>query len=412
LKKLHTMMDDGASKLTATTSHEHDMRPFSTGEYGTVSEDAEKSKAPVSEIEEKKDEIEKQGYQANVYDVDWSGNVPRFDVTESVKWQAYLQEHGYVVLKGILTKDQVTELRGDVYDWLESHPETTFKRGDPSTWDKIIVNKKNGIVGQNGAGQADHMWKIRGNQRVIDAFATIWGTDDLLTSFTGFNVFRPWGYKPEWKTNGGWFHVDQNGGNPERRGFQCVQGLVNLFDVTDSTGGLTVIPKSHIDFEGLVERQETWVKAFRGDFIPLQKTDPFFKKPYVKKVLLCKAGDICLWDSRTVHCSTPALREKEKPAGGWELLRIALYVCMSPRSKASDEVLKQRENAYEDHISTSHWPHYFQGHRPPGLNKEGKLQVVPHKMELTPRMRELIGRPLFKKSPHAPKKCAAACELL
>lgn len=32
---------------------------------------------------------------------------------------------------------------------------------------------------------------------------------DLIVSFDGGNAFRPWKIKPEWSTDGGWWHVDQ-----------------------------------------------------------------------------------------------------------------------------------------------------------------------------------------------------------
>ena len=38
----------------------------------------------------------------------------------------------------------------------------------------------------------------------------VWGGErDLIVSFDGGNAFRPWKIKPEWSTDGGWWHVDQ-----------------------------------------------------------------------------------------------------------------------------------------------------------------------------------------------------------
>ena len=64
----------------------------------------------------------------------------------------------------------------------------------------------------------------------------------LITSFDGINVFRPWRRKPEWKTLGGWTHVDQG---RSKLGFHCVQGLVTITDSTPETVGLVVVPGSH-----------------------------------------------------------------------------------------------------------------------------------------------------------------------
>ena len=74
------------------------------------------------------------------------------------------------------------------------------------------------------------MWFVRTRPKVKQAFSQVWGTDDLITSFDGCGVFRPWGFNPDWKTDGGWWHVDQNSRLSGGNGYECVQGLVNLFD--------------------------------------------------------------------------------------------------------------------------------------------------------------------------------------
>jgi len=322
-------------------------------------------------------------------DVDFSDTVPRFDIEDS-EWQEYLKSNGYVVIKSVIDKRKVEELRNDVYDWCENHPSggKVFNREDPESWRECFLgNPATGIVWASGAGQADHMWKLRGEERVQRAFKKIWNTDRLLTSFDVFNLFRPWAYDEGWRTKGGWFHIDQNGNNPKRKGFQCVQGLVNLYDADETTGGLTVIPKSHLDFQAMCARLK-W-PARGGDFIPIHFMDPVLKKPFVKKFVNAKAGDLCLWDSRTVHCNSPGITPSIKPAEGWHLLRICLYVCMTPYEKASGAVLAKRSNAYDNHCGTSHWPHLYNA-RPCGMTKDGEWNTVPHKMKLTPEMEVLI----------------------
>jgi hypothetical protein len=106
-------------------------------------------------------------------------------------------------------------------------------------------------------------------------------------------------------------------------------------------------------------------------------------------LVTARAGDLILWDSRCVHCNTPALsalnreeggeggdrgegeeeggergeeREEEgaekggtkaptasetAPAEGvGELIRSVGYVCMTPAAWATDEVLRLRQEAY------------------------------------------------------------------
>ena len=90
----------------------------------------------------------------------------------------------------------------------------------------------NGIISKMGVGHADFQWFVRTRPMVRSAFETIWGGDgELLCSFDGCNVFRPWhsdvtGLGPSVKTRGGWWHVDQGKSKLGRR--HAVQGLVTL----------------------------------------------------------------------------------------------------------------------------------------------------------------------------------------
>ena len=60
-------------------------------------------------------------------------------------------------------------------------------------------------------------------------------------------IWRPWwlgGDSANWLPRTEGLHVDQN---PLRKAeFACVQGMVPLYDVTQVTGGLEVVPCSHL----------------------------------------------------------------------------------------------------------------------------------------------------------------------
>lgn len=111
------------------------------------------------------------------------------------------------------------------------------------------------------------------------------------------------------------------------------------------------------------------------DYVSIHPTDPILKS--ARPVLVCaKAGDLILWDSRIVHCNTPALRmanyqrdlleKKTEPFpclpmpedGKGELLRLVAYVCMVPTSHASAEILQQRKQAFLHRLPTPHYPTY------------------------------------------------------
>ena len=63
-----------------------------------------------------------------------------------------------------------------------------------------------------------------------------------------------------------------------------------------------------------------------------------------------------LWDSRTIHCSTPALHTTRSHPPN-QLLRAASYISMVPFRLASDAAVQNRIRAYEYNQTTTHWPH-------------------------------------------------------
>eukprot|EP00971_Amphidinium_carterae_P256231 5087384-Amphidinium_carterae.1 len=89
------------------------------------------------------------------------------------------------------------------------------------------------------------------------------------------------------------------------------------------------------------------------DFVKPGESSSVLAMP--KKLVTCKAGDLVLWDSRTVHCNTPALSTPITP--GNRLLRACAYVCMTPKAWADERTLEDRRKGYEIRVTTSHWPH-------------------------------------------------------
>lgn len=278
--------------------------------------------------------------------------------------RTHLEDNGYVVINDVMDADQLIHARELMWQFLETRcPDIV--RNDPATWEtpRWPAQPSNGIV--SAGGQSQVSWFTRVLPKVRETFAALWRDDNLLCSFDTFNVFRPWHNKPELKTMGGWFHVDQNWARLPN--MECVQGLVTLLDADSTTGGLTVIPASHKEFEPIAQRMG--VSAGRGHFIPIDVRDPVRKLPI--KLVTARAGSLLLWDSRTVHCNMPAVEGPRQPPEG-ELLRMVVYVCMTPRSKATHDVLRQRASAYESNASTSHWPHLL--HLSGAMPGDQKLQ--------------------------------------
>ena len=332
--------------------------------------------------------------------------VPRFEPDDPALL-IHLEEHGFAVVANALNAAEVETAKTMLWSFLTQA--AGMKRDDPSTWGGSffqVGTPATGIMHAKGVGHAEHSWYVRSRTRVIAAFAHIWGIDssssssssggggggggpenELLCSFDGGNVFRPW-HHPffegsqvgkstrtsliplSWKTRGGWFHLDQGRTKPDK--MVCVQGVVTLFDANETTGGLTVIPGSHKHFKDVISDFATG----DGDFVPLPPSVPILNLP--KRLVRARAGDLLLWDSRTLHCNSPAV--SPPTADPAELLRAVSYVCMTPKSWASEETLALRRQAFIDSVTTSHWPHEYTAasQRPPtGLAPKDPIAAGP-----------------------------------
>ena len=139
-------------------------------------------------------------------------HVPRFDSgsDESID---YLDREGYVIIKNALTANEASKTLDLLWDYLENLG-TGIDRTNPMTWsdDKWPTCAHGGIIPSYGIGHSEAQWFVRGVPNVKKAFAKVWGTDDLLTSFDGVSLWRPWNIDPSWKTQSGqaWFHIDQH----------------------------------------------------------------------------------------------------------------------------------------------------------------------------------------------------------
>ena len=305
----------------------------------------------------------------------------------------YLEREGYVVLKETLTKQQAGKTLNLLWDYLEEL-DTGIDRKDPKTWDddRWPTAAHGGILPSYGIGHSKSQWYLRSIPNVKKAFAKIWGTEDLLTSFDGVSLWRPWNINPQWKTESGqtWFHIDQH--PISRPGKQCVQGLVNLLPTSEEIGGNVMVPGSHKFFKNIPqEYEERLAKLPLGvDHFRFPNDDP---KLSSQKPIMChmEVGDMLLWDSRTIHCSNSGTSLSK---GTKELIRAASLICMMPKEKSNSEVIKRRREAVKKVISTTNWSDKFRNADEFPIileaNERGKYKW-PDKPNLSAYQKDLVG---------------------
>ena len=95
------------------------------------------------------------------------------------------------------------------------------------------------------------------------------------------------------------------------------------------------------------------------------------------RLVHAKAGDMILWDSRTIHCNEPGSGKVVE-----DFLRVGAYVTMAPRKGVEKNVIEQRKAAWKTHTGTNHYPTLF--------HPREAMKSVPRKIDLTKEIRNLI----------------------
>ncbi|KAK3257300.1 hypothetical protein CYMTET_33608 [Cymbomonas tetramitiformis] len=313
----------------------------------------------------------------------------RFPASESELWRAYLKEHGFVVVQDVLTAEQTGAAISMFWDYLEftstgKDNVQKVSRSDWRTWTKFGV-ACSGLIGAQ-ISQSAGAWYVRGQAALRKVFSQIWSTEDLLVSMDAVIIWKPWWRNSAWLPVTEGLHLDQNPFSKE--GLCAVQGMVPLYDVTLDTGGLQVVPGSHSEeAQDALRRQHAWWKG-KGDWCPLEESS-------VGEAELVKAwaGDLILWDSRTVHGGKVGNGEGAGPVEraactevASRLARLSVPVCMQPRAWASPEVHQQRKEAFQRGSALSHWASELSGSGSHHCARNKNHQPI----ELTPEQRELL----------------------
>jgi hypothetical protein len=125
------------------------------------------------------------------------------------------------------------------------------------------------------------------------------------------------------------------------------------------------VPQSHKHFRKLQSLVRTNKQG--ANYVGVPKNHPLSKQ-LESRLVKCKAGDLVVFDSRCMHCNTPALDSNDEikqvtslnEVNCPSLLRIVAYVCMSPTAMVPpdklEEFRKTREKFVIDKVSCTHWP--------------------------------------------------------
>ncbi|CAI6101224.1 hypothetical protein V2G26_000264 [Clonostachys chloroleuca] len=265
-------------------------------------------------------------------------------------WRDDLVRDGVAVVKGAIPRDRADKYAEDIFTFLETFKGGLgFKRDDPSTIkeDNLpIINEKGMCLGY-GVAHETFAWDVRQEPGVIGAFEKVYDTEDLIVSFDGVNISFP--NRADLPDNKPWPHQDQD---PQRPGFRCLQGLVNLLPNGPNDGGLIVCKGAyrlseefHEEFKDEPDKIWAWTKEWYGF---TERGMKWLENKGCKwEKLNAEPGDLLVWDSRCPHYNL-------SPTG--DAPRFCIYTCYMPATDASEEELERKKSAFYETKSTTHWP--------------------------------------------------------
>ena len=283
-------------------------------------------------------------------------------ITTPENCKEMIEKYGVAIIPNILNNDEIIQMNNGMWDYLEYITQkfiTPISRNHNETWVEYLklYPKHSMLLQQYGVGHSQFVWDIRQNPKVVNIFSKIWNVknDELITSFDGASFHFP----PE-DTNRGWYrqtwyHTDQSYSRPN---FECIQSWITGYDVDEGDATLAFMESSnnyHKEFyDNFINKNiEFTEKGNKLDWYKHDSLEQYFYKERgcIEKRIKCKAGDMVLWDSRTIHCGTEPLRNRNN-----KKLRNVVYVCMKPRKFATAANLKKKQKAFNELRMTTHWP--------------------------------------------------------
>lgn len=251
-----------------------------------------------------------------------------------------LSKKGYTVVN-VMAFKAAKHMLNSLKAWLEGlDPRVSTSKPTDAFWPDNIL----GIIKSYGVGQAEFMWQARLNNNILHVFSQLWGCkpSQLVTSFDGA-CYYPKAFAPEGGKFKLWPHCDQS---PKlHMELQCYQGLLSLSsNVNKHDGGFVVWPRSHKQY------MENGIDVHSSEnFYQLHAPTGSINVANARRIVI-PPGSFVLWDSRTFHCNSPPLDPMQSED------RAALYICMLPRSRCSQETLNARYQMFKLGRTTSHHP--------------------------------------------------------
>lgn len=265
-----------------------------------------------------------------------------------------LEKFGVAIIPNVLNEEECNQMVDEMWNFFEHISGDwviPLKRDDKTTWKEFYDNifaLHSMLVQHWGIGHSQASWNVRQNEKIIDIFAQLWGTNELLVSFDGssFNL-PPEVTKRGWNKNNTWYHTDQSYKSSD---LESIQSWVTGLDVEKGDATLGIMEGSHKYHKEFQEKfnvtnKEDWYKLSR------EQESFYVEKGCTYKKIMCPKGSMVFWDSRTIHCGVEADKNRSH-----EKLRAVIYLCYMPREWCDKQNLVKKRKAFEELRTTTHNP--------------------------------------------------------
>jgi hypothetical protein len=257
-----------------------------------------------------------------------------------------LDKLGYAVIRGVYSNEEAEKIHSDMWSCLEKATEGKLHRDLDYTKKKAmdLLPHQHGIIHSYRINHAPPIRQVRRDPRILNIFASFYGTDQLTSSMDRINFKFP---GKVYESRKPWPHVDQD---PRLLGRVSIQSYLSLTDSGENAPGNRLYQGSHLVFDTFFKDRrlekgpvDNWVTLSDEEATKLEKTCPLVK-PVLGK------GDMLFWDSRTVHSPSDGSNFKEG--------RFVIYLCYNRLwEKSNDQTfLNKKREAFLRCSASRHTP--------------------------------------------------------
>jgi hypothetical protein len=208
---------------------------------------------------------------------------------------AHWDEHGYVVLKDAVSKENAEAAELAIYEFLG------MDRGDEESWYKETLGHSIWV----SLLRHPAFWANRRSPRMVKAFAQLWGREDLWVTVDQGGLNPP--VRKGWEFPGPRLHWDTTLAEPHHLD---VLGILYLADTEENQGAFSCVPGFHRTLKSWLDGLPEGVEP-RGEAL----------RTLTMKPIAAERGDMVLWHTSLPHGSSPNCGTRP---------RVAQYISMRP----------------------------------------------------------------------------------